>query len=93
MRTPPAIHFKDIEQVFPGKSGAPIHALHALDFRIERHEFVSVLGPSGCGKSTLLRLLSGLMLPSDGQVEVFGSPIKGPRDDVGIVFQRPTLLP
>lgn len=93
MQTPPAIRFNGIEQIFPGKGGAPIHALHNLDFTIGRHEFVSVLGPSGCGKSTLLRLLAGLMLPSAGRVEVFGRPVTEPRDDVGIVFQRPTLLP
>ncbi|MAQ44998.1 MAG: ABC transporter ATP-binding protein [Confluentimicrobium sp.] len=93
MQTPPAIRFNSIEQVFPATTGAPTHALSGLDFTIGRHEFVSVLGPSGCGKSTLLRLLAGLMLPSAGKVEVFGNPVREPRDDVGIVFQRPTLLP
>lgn len=93
MQTQPAIRFNAIEQVFPGKGGAAIHALHDLSFSIGRHEFISVLGPSGCGKSTLLRLLAGLIQPSAGQVEVFGLPVTEPRDDVGIVFQRPTLLP
>lgn len=93
MQAQPAIRFNGIDQVFPGNGGVPIHALHALDFAIGRHEFVSVLGPSGCGKSTLLRLLAGLMRPSAGTVEVFGKAVFEPRDDVGIVFQRPTLLP
>ncbi|MCL4137472.1 UNVERIFIED_CONTAM: hypothetical protein GTU68_007279 [Idotea baltica] len=93
MQNPPAIHFNGIEQVFKGAGGAPIHALTALDFTVGRHEFVSVLGPSGCGKSTLLRLLAGLIQPSAGQVEVFDYPVTTPRDDVGIVFQKPTLLP
>lgn len=93
MQKPPAIYFNGIEQVFKGAGGAPIHALTALDFSVGRHEFVSVLGPSGCGKSTLLRLLAGLIQPSAGQVDVFDYPVTAPRDDVGIVFQRPTLLP
>jgi NitT/TauT family transport system ATP-binding protein len=54
---------------------------------------VAVVGPSGCGKSTLLRMVSGLLIPSDGEVSVFGKQVNGPRDDVGIVFQKPTLLP
>ncbi len=68
-------------------------AVRNIDLEIQRHEFVSVVGPSGCGKSTLLRMVSGLLLPSHGKVSVFGQPVSGPRDDVGIVFQKPTLLP
>lgn len=68
-------------------------AVQNIDLEIQRHEFVSVVGPSGCGKSTLLRMVSGLLLPSHGKVSVFGQPVTGPRDDVGIVFQKPTLLP
>lgn len=60
---------------------------------VSQHEFVAVLGPSGCGKSTLLRLTAGLLLPSDGQVRVYGHEVQEPRDDIGIVFQQATLLP
>jgi NitT/TauT family transport system ATP-binding protein len=56
-------------------------------------EFVSVLGPSGCGKSTLLKLVTGLLRPSEGRLALAGRTIDGPRADVGIVFQQPTLLP
>ena len=38
-------------------------------------------------------MVSGLLIPSDGEVSVFGKQVNGPRDDVGIVFQKPTLLP
>jgi len=41
----------------------------------------------------LLRMVSGLLVPSEGTVSVFGKQVDGPRDDVGIVFQKPTLLP
>ena len=64
-----------------------------INLEINRHEFVAVVGPSGCGKSTLLRMVSGLLIPSEGEVSVFGKQVSGPRDDVGIVFQKPTLLP
>ena len=64
-----------------------------LDFHIEVGEFVAVLGPSGCGKSTVLRALAGLLRPSAGTVRIAGEPVTGPRRDVGVVFQDPTLLP
>ena len=68
-------------------------AVTGIDLDIRRHEFVAVVGPSGCGKSTLLRMSAGLLTPSEGEVSVLGLPVTGPRDDVGIVFQKPTLLP
>jgi ABC-type lipoprotein export system ATPase subunit len=45
-------------------------ALHGLDFKMARGEFISVVGKSGAGKSTLLRILAGLDLPSAGKVSV-----------------------
>ncbi|MTI15762.1 ABC transporter ATP-binding protein [Rhodobacteraceae bacterium RKSG542] len=88
----PAMRFSGLGQVFQTRSG-PLEALRGVEFDVARHEFVAVLGPSGCGKSTLLRMIAGLIKPTSGVVEVFGLPVDGPRDDVGIVFQKPTLLP
>ena len=93
MDATPSIVFDKVEQVFTGNDGAPIQALADLTFSIGHHEFVSVLGPSGCGKSTLLRLAAGLITPTAGNVSIFGYPVREPRDDIGIVFQKPTLLP
>ena len=87
-----AIGFTGVGQVFRTASG-PLEALRGVEMAVGRHEFVAVLGPSGCGKSTLLRLASGLIHPTSGTVEVFGHPVTEPRDDIGIVFQKPTLLP
>ncbi len=74
-------------------SRGPVTAVSSLSAKIHDGEFVSVLGPSGCGKSTLLGVVSGLLKPSAGQALLGGIPVKGPRPDVGVVFQRPTLLP
>ena len=87
-----AISFTNVGQVFRTGTGF-VEALRGVDITLHRHEFVAVLGPSGCGKSTLLRLASGLIAPTSGSVEVFGYPVREPRDDIGIVFQKPTLLP
>lgn len=60
--------------------------LEPLSLAVRGGEFVSVIGPSGCGKSTLLRVAAGLTAPTSGHVE-------RATDDVGFVFQDPTLMP
>ena len=70
----------------------PVVALENATFTIKQGEFVSLIGPSGCGKSTLLRLVSGLIKPTVGQVSVTGAPVTGPRAEIGMMFQKPTLL-
>jgi NitT/TauT family transport system ATP-binding protein len=68
-------------------------ALEDIDFSVADGEFVSIVGPSGCGKSTLLKILAGLLPASQGEAELRGSPIDGPRRDIGVVFQSPVLFP
>ncbi|MFN9195200.1 MAG: ABC transporter ATP-binding protein, partial [Pseudomonadota bacterium] len=81
-----------VSLVYPTSRG-PLTALQQLSFGVAPGEFVSVLGPSGCGKSTLLKLVTGLLRPAEGRLALAGRTIDGPRADVGIVFQQPTLLP
>ena len=50
-----------------------IEAVSDLSFSIEPGEMVGFLGPNGAGKTTTLKMLSGLIHPSAGQVEVAGS--------------------
>ena len=68
-------------------------AVEGLDAAIGAGEFVAFVGPSGCGKSTFLRLVSGLALPSGGELTVGG---QAPRQRHGrrlaYVLQDPTLL-
>jgi len=71
----------------------PVLALQDIDFRVAEGEFVALVGPSGCGKSTLLKILAGLLGTSQGTASLRGSPIDGPRRDIGVVFQAPVLFP
>jgi len=89
----PYVEFIDVGHEYTLANGQRMRALKPTSFSIKRHEFVSVVGPSGCGKSTLLRLLSGLVQPTEGEVRIFGKTVLEPQDEVGIVFQKPTLLP
>jgi NitT/TauT family transport system ATP-binding protein len=76
-----------------GTAAGPVVALDDIDFRVAEGEFVAIVGPSGCGKSTLLKILAGLLPASRGEARLRGTPILGPRRDIGVVFQAPVLFP
>lgn len=80
--------------------GAQTH-LNFPDWTVEKHSEALILGPSGSGKTTLLHLLSGLVSPSNGEIEVNGYKLhemkgaeldKFRKSQVGIVFQQPHLI-
>jgi NitT/TauT family transport system ATP-binding protein len=73
--------------------GQDVCAIEDITFRIGDGEFVSVVGPSGCGKTTLLRMVGGLLPKTGGEILLDGTPVDGPRRDIGMVFQNPVLLP
>ncbi|PKO82010.1 MAG: ABC transporter [Betaproteobacteria bacterium HGW-Betaproteobacteria-13] len=87
------IDLTDVCQTFVSKDGSRIVALQDVELGLRKHEFVSIIGPSGCGKSTILRLVAGLLQPTSGTVSIFDRPVTEPRDEIGMVFQKPTLLP
>jgi inositol-phosphate transport system ATP-binding protein len=67
-----------------------------MSLRIEDGEFVALLGPSGCGKSTSLFLLSGIYMPSGGELLFDGhvvNEVEAKDRNVGIVFQSYALYP
>jgi sulfonate transport system ATP-binding protein len=70
-----------------------VDALDAVDLTVGSGEIVGLLGTSGCGKSTLLRIVGGLDPATEGEVLVDGSPVTGPRPELGLVFQEPRLMP
>jgi NitT/TauT family transport system ATP-binding protein len=76
-----------------GTDDRAILALEDITFAVNEGEFLSVVGPSGCGKSTLLKILAGLQPASSGGAFLRGTPIQGPRMDIGVVFQSPVLFP
>ena len=90
---PCVIDLNAVTQTFVSSDGSPVTALQNVDLHLQRNEFVSLIGPSGCGKSTVLRLIAGLLRPSAGEVRIFDLPVTEPRDEIGMVFQKPTLLP
>lgn len=70
--------------------------LHDISFSIDQGEILAIMGSSGGGKTTLLRCISGLLKPTEGQIEVDGvDVIKDPeavREKLGLVFQQAALF-
>jgi taurine transport system ATP-binding protein len=75
-----------------GRGRNEVTAVGPVDLTIDPGSFLVLVGASGCGKSTLLRLLAGFESPSEGQVQVSGTP-PTPGVTAGVVFQQPRLFP
>jgi len=73
-----------------------VTAVDTLNLQVESGEMVALLGPSGCGKTTTLRMITGLLLPSAGDVLFDGkSMLTIPTEKRGavMVFQKHLLFP
>jgi NitT/TauT family transport system ATP-binding protein len=96
LRTSPAPRFaieaSGVNHAYEGQDGW-VRALEGFEIAIPRNEFLCLLGPSGCGKSSFLRIVTGLMKPLEGTVQLDGKRVEGPGLDRGIVFQEPALFP
>ncbi|MFD4475465.1 ABC transporter ATP-binding protein [Streptomyces sp. NPDC058471] len=88
---PSAVRLDDVAVRFRTKK-KDVTALRDVSLNVGAGEFVAIVGPSGCGKSTLLKLVAGLLAPSSGDVLLGGERVRGPRRDIGYVFQRAALL-
>ncbi|MHC9086043.1 branched-chain amino acid ABC transporter ATP-binding protein/permease [Luteimonas sp. RIT-PG2_3] len=52
-------------------------AVNAVDVNLQQGEILGLIGPNGSGKSTLLSLLSGVLAPSEGRLQLDGAPLLG----------------
>lgn len=94
------IEFSGVTKVYR-MGEVDIHALHGVDFQINKGEFVVIAGASGAGKSTILNILGGMDSATSGQIYVDGQEISSfsskeltsyRRYDIGFVFQFYNLV-
>jgi len=55
-----------------GRGPGEAFSLHQIDLDVPTGSITGLLGPNGCGKTTLLKLLSGVLQPTSGHVELDG---------------------
>lgn len=84
----PEVEFAGVSKSYGGRA-----VLDAVDLRIAKGEFVTLIGPSGCGKSTVLKLISGLTVASGGAIRIDGMTPRNARQTMSYIFQDATLLP
>lgn len=70
------------------KPGKRVTAIDDVSLQVKRGEIYGVLGGNGSGKSTLIRLISTLLLPDDGAVEVFGLDVVAEASKVRRMINR-----
>ena len=96
-----AVVCKQISKSF-GSGEDEVKVLRGIDLEVPLGEMTFLVGPSGCGKTTLLSVIAGLLNPTQGDLQVLGTPlktIKGSkavefrRVNLGFVFQQFNLLP
>jgi nitrate/nitrite transport system ATP-binding protein len=88
------LQVQGLKKSFPGVSGGDdLVVFEAVNFEIQRGEFVCIIGHSGCGKTTILNVLAGLEHPTQGHAFIDGREIAGPSLDRGVVFQSHALMP
>lgn len=64
----PLIRIQNLSKAFSPKH----RALQDITLTLPPREMIGLVGPDGAGKTTLLRLIAGLLMPTTGQIEVFG---------------------
>ena len=61
--------------------------LDNVSFKIEHHDFATIVGPNGGGKTTMLKLFLGLIQPEQGSIEILGRSPRKSRKSIGYMPQ------
>ena len=93
---------ENVTLAYPDGESGTLLALDSVDLTVPDGQMVALVGPSGSGKSSLLAVAGALVTPTSGTVTIDDRPVTGAsaaertrirREDVGLVFQQPHLLP
>ncbi len=89
-----AIEIKNLQYKY-SRDEEEIIAIYNMSLDIYEGEFVGIIGHNGSGKSTLAKLINGIIMPTEGDIFVYGMNTKDEekiweiRQKAGIVFQNP----
>ncbi len=71
-----ALRIEHVQKTFTRSGLEPFTALNDVSLTVKEGTIHGLLGPNGAGKSTLINLLSGIMTPTKGEIEVFGTRVQ-----------------
>ncbi len=83
------LKLKNVSLTYQSPEGE-VKAVENLSFSCPEKKFLSIIGPSGCGKTTILSLISGLLKPTEGNIEIRGNERK--INDLGYMLQQDHLF-
>ena len=93
----PIVHLQDVSRWY---DDGRVQAVHKVRLEIYPDEFIALSGSSGSGKSTLLNLMTGIDMPSEGQILFNGVEPKSRKEwtairssQIGFIFQSFNLIP
>jgi NitT/TauT family transport system ATP-binding protein len=88
------VRYDNVAMTYPSTRGRPpLRALEPVNLSVDRGEFICLVGPSGCGKTTLLKITAALLNPTQGSVLFKEARLTEPSRSIGVMFQKPVLLP
>ena len=86
---------KIIESSGVSKSFGDVHALKNISFSVDQSEIFGFIGPDGSGKTTLFRIITTLLVPDEGKMNILGtdtvSGFRELRDNIGYMPGRFSL--
>lgn len=81
-----------VDLAYKSASGM-VNALQNISLHISLGECVAIVGVSGSGKSSFLNIVAGLEKPTKGTIYFDGKELKGPQQEIAIIFQNYGLFP
>jgi putative ABC transport system ATP-binding protein len=97
----PIIKLHNISKEFPS-GDTNVLVLKNITLEINSGEITMIVGPSGCGKTTLISIITGILKPTSGEVQILDKNITKMKDsenvlfrrkNIGFIFQQYNLLP
>lgn len=84
------IETKNLTKIFKKEK-----AVDSVNLNVERGQIYGLVGENGSGKSTLLKMILGIVIPSEGEIKIYGetekSKVNESRKTIGSVIESPTL--